>query len=343
VLVDAGASISPDDIDLLRRLVDSGCAARVLVAKADLLPPVDRDRFVRFVAEAVTNELGIDVPVAVVSARDASAATWFDRDVSPAVAEARAAADASAARKISRLARVARDLLRASIRPTARADAVARRARVARVAMEAEGRLRAGDQRAVVASDRVRGLARPVLEMAARELVRMLPASAVPTGGEDALRRVLGEAAREAAGWVREEIISARDDVGKAIAALAADVPELATAEPIRIDFLGEPTLELPAKLMGVALEIPVWSRVSRRLKERCVTERLEGLLLADLEAAFGAWERRLRAFAQASLLALGRQLAAALEPARAEPRAGATDVENDVAELSRRLAETPS
>ena len=67
VLVDAASTLNREDLGLLRSLYEAGVPAMVLLSKADLLTPADRDRMTAYVRDQVTRELGLDVPVHPVS------------------------------------------------------------------------------------------------------------------------------------------------------------------------------------------------------------------------------------------------------------------------------------
>ena len=44
VLIDAASTLTPDDLDLLRLLYEAAVPAQVVLSKADLLTPADRER-----------------------------------------------------------------------------------------------------------------------------------------------------------------------------------------------------------------------------------------------------------------------------------------------------------
>ena len=51
VLIDAGSTLTQDDLATVQTLYDAGIPASVLLSKADLLAPADRDRALQYVAE----------------------------------------------------------------------------------------------------------------------------------------------------------------------------------------------------------------------------------------------------------------------------------------------------
>jgi len=69
VLVDAGSTLTEEDLSTIRALYDAGIPALVLLSKADLLSPVDRERARSYAAEHIVSELGLALPVDPVSAK----------------------------------------------------------------------------------------------------------------------------------------------------------------------------------------------------------------------------------------------------------------------------------
>lgn len=86
MLTDAASTLAPDDVNLLQMLHEAGVAAQVLLSKADLLIPADRQHAARYVQEQARRELGLDVPVhqvSTVGADEALLTGWFDKHLAP--------------------------------------------------------------------------------------------------------------------------------------------------------------------------------------------------------------------------------------------------------------------
>ncbi len=67
VLIDAGSSLTEDDLATIQTLYDAGIPAAVLLSKADLLAPEDRDRALKYVAGHIRSDLGLELPVHAIS------------------------------------------------------------------------------------------------------------------------------------------------------------------------------------------------------------------------------------------------------------------------------------
>ena len=103
VLVDAASTLTEGDLSTIRALYDAGVPAMVLLSKADLLAPDDRNRARQYVAEQITSELGIVLPVYPVSAKPDHAEllqAWLRDEILPLHARHAELSRESLARKI---------------------------------------------------------------------------------------------------------------------------------------------------------------------------------------------------------------------------------------------------
>src|SRR5262249_55363257 len=106
VLIDAASTLTPDDLALLRLLYEAAVPAQVVLSKADLLTPADRERTVDYTREQIRRELGLDLevrPVSTVGADEALLTRWFEQEIEPLLARHRALAEASLRRKAAHL------------------------------------------------------------------------------------------------------------------------------------------------------------------------------------------------------------------------------------------------
>jgi GTP-binding protein EngB required for normal cell division len=106
VLLDAASALSPEDLDLLRLLYEAGTPAQVVLSKADLITPADRQKAADYVREHIRRELGLELPVCPVStvgADEVLLTRWFEQEVEPLLARHRSLTEASLRRKIAHL------------------------------------------------------------------------------------------------------------------------------------------------------------------------------------------------------------------------------------------------
>jgi GTP-binding protein EngB required for normal cell division len=86
VLIDAGSTLTEDDLATIRTLYDAGIPACVLLSKADLLAPADRDRALEYVAGHIRSHLGLELAVHAVSIKAECSGLldrWLDGEILP--------------------------------------------------------------------------------------------------------------------------------------------------------------------------------------------------------------------------------------------------------------------
>ncbi len=67
VLIDSGSTLTADDLGTIQSLYEAGIPASVLLSKADLLVPEDRQRAVEYTEAQIRDQLGLTLPVHPVS------------------------------------------------------------------------------------------------------------------------------------------------------------------------------------------------------------------------------------------------------------------------------------
>lgn len=86
VLVDAGSTLTPDDLTIISALTQAGTTTSVLVSKADLLSQADLQQQIAYVKRQLCNEFDMDLPVRAVSVLPSHAKlleAWFAEELSP--------------------------------------------------------------------------------------------------------------------------------------------------------------------------------------------------------------------------------------------------------------------
>ena len=85
VLIDAGSNLNDDNLSLLAPY-EAGIPAQVLLSKADLLKPADRQRVLQYVGEQLRRGLNLELtvhPVSIVGQDAALLDAWFEREIEP--------------------------------------------------------------------------------------------------------------------------------------------------------------------------------------------------------------------------------------------------------------------
>jgi GTP-binding protein EngB required for normal cell division len=115
VLLDAGSALSHEDLVVVQSLRRAGATAMVLISKADLLAPPDRQRMVEYVRRHLLSETSLDLPVHLLSVIGPDAQfceQWFENELKPMLESHREATAASLKRKIGLLREAVMDALR---------------------------------------------------------------------------------------------------------------------------------------------------------------------------------------------------------------------------------------
>lgn len=106
VLIDAGSTLTPDDLQTIQTLLDAAVPVNLLLSKADLITPADRERVMAYVQKHVATECHVDLPVHPVSALESHRELldrWFEQDIQPLYDQAQDLKAASIRRKVGAL------------------------------------------------------------------------------------------------------------------------------------------------------------------------------------------------------------------------------------------------
>ncbi len=86
VLVDAGSTLTQEDVSTLQSLYEAAIPAFVLLSKADLLSAEDRDRSVKYISDQISSQLGLKLAVHPVSIKGEYTRLldeWFEHEIQP--------------------------------------------------------------------------------------------------------------------------------------------------------------------------------------------------------------------------------------------------------------------
>jgi GTP-binding protein EngB required for normal cell division len=125
VLIDAGATLSAEDLGTIRALYEATVPAMVLLSKSDLLAPDDQQRVRQYVSGHIASELGLNLPVHVVSAKPEYLElleNWFNQEILPLYDRHVTLARDSLDRKIGALRVGVESALRSKLRGSSSCD-----------------------------------------------------------------------------------------------------------------------------------------------------------------------------------------------------------------------------
>ena len=106
VLINAGATITQEDISTIRTLYETGIPGMALLSKADLLSEGDRDSAARYIAGEIESQLGLRLsvhPVSVMKEHSSLLESWFEHEIVPLRARHKDLAQQSLHRKTAAL------------------------------------------------------------------------------------------------------------------------------------------------------------------------------------------------------------------------------------------------
>ena len=106
VLIDAGSTLTEDDLATIRTLYEAGIPASVLLSKSDLLAPEDRLRSSEYISEQIRSQLGLAIsihPVSIQPSHSSLLETWLGEVILPLYDRHQQLARESLSRKIGSL------------------------------------------------------------------------------------------------------------------------------------------------------------------------------------------------------------------------------------------------
>jgi GTP-binding protein EngB required for normal cell division len=298
VLIDAGSTLTPDDLQTIQILYDAAIPATVLLSKADLLTPQDRCRVIEYVRDHIKQDLNLNLAVHAVSVMPGSRdllTHWFEQDIAPLYSQRQELKVRSIRRKLGALRQSVEMALRSRLHQK---DQISpRRLEQLRVVeaelREANGRLEETKKTARrVASD---------LEYSGRQILRIAGATLVEAWSR---QESTGEAAPEI---VRKAVAAAvqgeTDALRRRIEALGHKLHETlrATAKVLGIEDtpreqeFSSVVREMPAFDLGqlnLSFERPLFlTLLGEKAYGSIVTKRLARTLESQLNRSLSAYQ----------------------------------------------------
>ena len=225
VLIDAGSTLTEDDLATVQTLCDAGIPASVLLSKADLLAPADCDRALQYVAGHIHSDLRVDLPVHAVSIEAGHTdllEQWLDTGILPLYDRHAELARQSVNRKIGALRLGVEAALRMRLRRSASAGQPGARMDIAKLRdLETELRTAAGKiaqarTACIDRTDAFRECADGMIRTVAKNLSDAWDSGASPAG-EGRIGNMLEQAAAEPAAQIASAIQNAARNAGSVL------------------------------------------------------------------------------------------------------------------------------
>jgi GTP-binding protein EngB required for normal cell division len=177
VLLDAGAALTHEDLAIVQALYQSGATAMVLVSKADLLTPADRERTVEYIRQHLLSEVNLDLPVHLISIVGADTRLcdeWFEHELKPLLESHQENTSTSLKRKIGGLREAVEQLLQKRIEGMNRLSPQLNSDQPIKEAVEAlrnaDAILESAQRESYQIADKIRSLNEKIIEAAAGDI-----------------------------------------------------------------------------------------------------------------------------------------------------------------------------
>lgn len=123
VLIDAGSTITQNDLETIQMLCQAGIPVQVLLSKADLLSPQDRQQMISYVQQSIADEYRLELrvfPVSALPTQREMLEEWFQVEILPMYERYRELKSTSTRRKVGALRDAVVAALTVQIRRTGR-------------------------------------------------------------------------------------------------------------------------------------------------------------------------------------------------------------------------------
>ncbi len=325
VLVDAGSTLTDEDISTVLRLYEAAVPVLVLLSKADLLVPEDRVRSTQYIASQIDSQLGVRVFVHPVSIRESHAQLldqWFLKEIQRLYAKHRELAQESLRRKIGAL----RDSVEAALKVQlqlsekgAKKDNQRLRATEAQL-RRAAGKFEDVNSFCLKASDTIRDWGEVAIERAATAVSgRWFSEGGKHADVNELVRHSLAETAATRANQIFEKLLEFSRDLSRALVDAAN---ALETKQAPAQDDLPNVVKEMPQFDPGplqIELQRDFLSVLGQGLTKRRLKSKLEKQIGHAIHEAFQSYGRLLELWIRKTIAELQRRFDSQADTYRAQ------------------------
>ncbi|MCL5746173.1 MAG: dynamin family protein, partial [Acidobacteria bacterium] len=300
MLIDAGSTLCEEDLATIRALYEAGVPASVLLSKADLLAPPDRESALSYIAEQIRQHLGLILtvrPTSIVGETGALLDAWFREEIAPLYARHQQLADESLRRKIAALRESVEAALHSKLDRVAGIRASDQEAlrKVERELRRTAGRIPEETSACLRATDEIEDLPPAALREAASRIVERW------RQGDDADGKTANDAMLETAAAAANQLYVRLDGLARELTvALQQAARHLAVTEIPQEQELLLALREMPHLDFGgvsVSLRRSPFVPVAKPLVQARLEGRLKRLLGPQVSEAFRSYRRLLESW----------------------------------------------
>jgi GTP-binding protein EngB required for normal cell division len=327
VLVDAAASLAREDLEVVRALGQRGASAMLLLSKADLLTPEERERVGDYVEKHFLSDVGIRLPVhpvSVVGSEGRLADEWFEKELLPLCLEQRAQAELALRRKAGSLREEVIAALRVRLESESGGPAPEQTSRwrdAEQGLKKAAASIEKASRRSEDLADGLYSCSERILEDAALAIAGLFRQGPVlPHAPREAFEVVWTRATSEVAARLAQHLANLGDELSKALqaASAAASLPDEGVPLP---RLAGMPVVDPSWMSRSLVLSEPGFRFLGLGFLRGRVVKELKAQIEPALEEALRLYRRELAAWSRKALAELRDAFEAGADACRA--RAG--------------------
>ena len=323
VLVDAGSTLTEEDVLTVQRLYEAATPVLVLLSKADLLVPEDRARATQYMTNQLESQLGVKVSVRAVSIKESKLLDqWFLDEIQPLYAKHRDLAQESLRRKIGALHESVEAALKVQLELSEKgAKKDKKRMRAAETQLrKAAGKFEEVNSFCLKASDTIHDWGQIAIERAASAIAaQWFNENEKGTEVNEIVRRSLAETAATGASQVFEKLQEFSRALSRALVE-AANALE-ATRAPGQDELLGV-VKEMPQFDPGplsIALHKDFLVVAGRGITEHRLKKKLTAQIGLAIDEAFQRYGRMLELWIRRTIAELQRRFDSEADAYRAQ------------------------
>jgi len=303
VLIDAGSALTHEDLTVLHALYTSGATATVLISKADLLTPGDRQRLADYVRQQLAAKVNLTLPVHLVSVVGADAAlcqSWLEQELKPLLDSHREQAARSLKRKVGALREtVVRTLetRRKGKTTPVPAESMSRLEEVAQALRRSDLILEAARNEAAEMARNFPSVTGQIIDITASELVETLSGRKAKAAEAAAtVSRTVARLVNEAAAQVHRRIAEAEAQLSDLLRAAKQTLSETGDAPDEFTRPSGQPIFDAAAVTHPLQIRsVGAWRFLGKAVARRRMRRQLEGRFARDLRQSLALYSTRMR------------------------------------------------
>ncbi|HXW89617.1 MAG TPA: dynamin family protein [Terriglobales bacterium] len=297
VLIDAGATLTADDVRIVHALYEAGIPANILLSKADLLSPADRGQVIEYVKGHLRSELNLETQVHAVSAQAAARhllTQWFEKDIAPVYGQSQDLKLRSIRRKVGRLQQSVESALKGRLRQGDQLRLTTEELR------DLEGRLRQAGGKLQEAhatlkqtANEIGDLASGAISKTAAALVDLWNHGSREADAPAVLRAAVHQVVAEKSRQLHDVFSALRDELHGTLqrTAQALRLDDVPTSEEFSGCLREMPVLDL-GRISVRSTRPAVACLLGRRFAERRTAQRLARVIAPDLGRALTAYRQ---------------------------------------------------